>query len=51
MTVQHHTRLHYNHDLNEEDKATVYYAQPLDILKENDRKILIENFIRLNNIP
>lgn len=51
MTVKHHTRLHYNQDLEGEDQAIVYYSQPLDILIYNDRKILIENFIRLNNIP
>ncbi|XP_071149075.1 uncharacterized protein [Mytilus edulis] len=51
MTVKHHTRLHYNQELDEDDRATVYYSRPLDILIEKDRQILIENFVRLNNIP
>ncbi|XP_071147319.1 uncharacterized protein [Mytilus edulis] len=32
------------------DVATIYYSKPLDILIEEERNILIENFMRLNNI-
>ncbi|VDI15700.1 Hypothetical predicted protein [Mytilus galloprovincialis] len=32
------------------DVATIYYSKPLDILIEEERNILVESFMRLNNI-
>ncbi|XP_063408518.1 uncharacterized protein LOC134692081 isoform X2 [Mytilus trossulus] len=32
------------------DVATIHYSKPLDILIEEERNILIESFMRLNNI-
>lgn len=31
-------------------KATIYYSEPKDLLKKEDRDILVESFVRLNNI-
>ncbi|CAG2204203.1 unnamed protein product [Mytilus edulis] len=31
-------------------KATIYYSEPKDLLKKEDRDILVETFVRLNNI-
>ena len=51
MARSHHRKLKYNEALNADtDRATVYYAKPLDILVETDRCILIEHFMQLNNI-
>ncbi|XP_052072114.1 uncharacterized protein LOC127710361 [Mytilus californianus] len=50
MTKTHHEKLCKNLELDETDIATIYYARPLDILSQESRNILIENFVRLNNI-
>ncbi|CAC5415643.1 unnamed protein product [Mytilus coruscus] len=46
----HHEKLDKNIQLNGSDRATVYYAKPLDILVQRDRDIVIENLVRLHNI-
>lgn len=32
------------------DEATIYYAKPLDLIFKEDRDILIDSFMMLNNI-
>ncbi|XP_052082026.1 uncharacterized protein LOC127719790 [Mytilus californianus] len=36
--------------VRQDTKATIYYSEPKDLLRKVDRDILIESFIRLNNI-
>ncbi|VDH93270.1 Hypothetical predicted protein [Mytilus galloprovincialis] len=50
ISSTHYKKLKENVELEEEDKAIIYYSTPLDILLRNDRNDLIDNFIRLNNI-
>ncbi|XP_052068659.1 uncharacterized protein LOC127707939 [Mytilus californianus] len=50
MSESHHEKLDKNIELNGSDRATVYYAKPLDILVQSDRDIIIENLVRLHNI-
>ncbi|XP_071129962.1 uncharacterized protein [Mytilus edulis] len=50
MSESHHEKLDKNIQLNGSDKATVYYAKPLDILVQSDRDIIIENLVKLHNI-
>lgn len=50
MSESHHEKLDKNIQLNESDRATVYYAKPLDILVQSDRNIIIENLVKLHNI-
>lgn len=50
MSESHHEKLDKNIQLNGSDRATVYYAKPLDILVQSDRNIIIENLVKLHNI-
>ncbi|XP_076089516.1 uncharacterized protein LOC143059829 [Mytilus galloprovincialis] len=50
ISSTHYKKLKENIELEEEDKAIIYYSTPLDILLRDDRNVLIDNFIRLNNI-
>ncbi|XP_063411846.1 uncharacterized protein LOC134694729 [Mytilus trossulus] len=50
ISSTHFKKLKENIELEEEDKAIIYYSTPLDILLRDDRNVLIDNFIRLNNI-
>lgn len=50
MSRKHLEKLKNNQELEEQDEATIYYSPPYDILCEESRGILIENFMRLNNI-
>ncbi|XP_063398665.1 uncharacterized protein LOC134683346 [Mytilus trossulus] len=50
MSRKHLEKLKNNQELEEQDDATIYYSPPYDILCEESRGILIENFMRLNNI-
>ncbi|XP_076112769.1 uncharacterized protein LOC143080678 [Mytilus galloprovincialis] len=50
ITSHHMIKLYQRKELDKEkDVATIYYSRPLDILVEEDRILLIENFMRLNN--
>lgn len=50
MSRKHLEKLKNNQELDDHDEATSYYSPPYDILCEESRGILIENFMRLNNI-
>ncbi|CAG2245832.1 unnamed protein product [Mytilus edulis] len=50
MSRTHLDKLKNNHPLENDDRAVIYYSKPLDILSEESRSILIENFMRLNNV-
>lgn len=50
ISSHHMIKLYQRKELDKKkDVATIYYSRPLDILVEEDRIILIENFMRLNN--
>lgn len=50
MSGTHFVKLYNNKTLDKDkDRATIHYCRPLDILVEEDRNILIENFMRFNN--
>lgn len=52
MPSGHYCKLAANQQLdNSTDKATIYYSKPLNILINKDRDILIEAFMKLNNLP
>ncbi|CAC5368172.1 unnamed protein product [Mytilus coruscus] len=50
MSRTHLDKLKNNHLLQNDDRAVIFYSKPLDILSEESRSILIENFMRLNNV-
>ncbi|VDI64741.1 Hypothetical predicted protein [Mytilus galloprovincialis] len=50
MSKSHYEKLCKNVELDETDRAIIYYSRPLDILHLESRNTLIENFVRLNNI-
>ncbi|XP_071181437.1 uncharacterized protein [Mytilus edulis] len=50
MSKSHYEKLCKNVELNETDRAIIYYSRPLDILHLESRNTLIENFVLLNNI-
>ncbi|XP_052103155.1 uncharacterized protein LOC127736632 isoform X2 [Mytilus californianus] len=50
ISSTHYKKLKENIELDDQDKAIIYYSIPLDILLREDRNVLIDNFIRLNNI-
>lgn len=51
MSGDHYYKLCKRMTLNKDkDVATIFYSKPLDILIEEERNILIESFMRLNNI-
>ncbi|XP_076114756.1 uncharacterized protein LOC143082786 isoform X2 [Mytilus galloprovincialis] len=50
MSKKHLEKLRNNEELDNQDEATIYYSPPYDILCEESRNILIENFMRLNNV-
>lgn len=50
MSDSHHKKLDKNQELDEGDRAVVYYAKPLDILGQDDRDLIIESLVRLHNI-
>ncbi|CAC5406384.1 unnamed protein product [Mytilus coruscus] len=50
ISSTHYKKLKENIELEDQDKAIIYYSTPLDILLREDRNVLIDNFIRLNNI-
>ncbi|XP_052086948.1 uncharacterized protein LOC127724127 [Mytilus californianus] len=50
ISNNHFRKLEGNQELTPEDKATIYYSKPLNILQDDERSILMEIFIRLNNI-
>ncbi|CAC5391693.1 unnamed protein product [Mytilus coruscus] len=46
----HFRKLKGNQELTPQDRDTIYYSTPLNILQDDERSILVEIFIRLNNI-
>ncbi|XP_063407986.1 uncharacterized protein LOC134691393 isoform X2 [Mytilus trossulus] len=50
MSRQHYIKLAANKELEDGDKAIIYYSRPFNILNESDRNVLIESFVRLNNM-
>ncbi|XP_076107773.1 uncharacterized protein LOC143076038 [Mytilus galloprovincialis] len=50
MSRIHLDKLKNNQLLQNDDRAVIYYSKPLDILSEESRSVLIENFMRLNNV-
>ncbi|XP_076076652.1 uncharacterized protein LOC143047477 isoform X2 [Mytilus galloprovincialis] len=46
----HFRKLEGNQELTPQDRATIYYSKPLNILQDDERSILMETCIRLNNI-
>ncbi|XP_063403478.1 uncharacterized protein LOC134687260 isoform X2 [Mytilus trossulus] len=46
----HFQKLEGNQELSHEDRATIYYSKPLNILQYDERCILMETLITLNNI-
>ncbi|VDI00876.1 Hypothetical predicted protein [Mytilus galloprovincialis] len=50
MSRTHLDKLKNNQLLLNDDRAVIYYSKPLDILSEESRSVLIENFVRLNNV-
>ncbi|XP_052088563.1 uncharacterized protein LOC127725545 [Mytilus californianus] len=50
MTRKHYQKLKDYEDLDENDKAIIYYSNPKDILMEPERRTLIKDFMSLNNI-
>ncbi|XP_063396340.1 uncharacterized protein LOC134680956 [Mytilus trossulus] len=50
MSRTHLNKLKNNQLLQNDDRAVIYYSKPLDILSEESRSVLIENFMRLNNV-
>ncbi|XP_076110727.1 uncharacterized protein LOC143079346 [Mytilus galloprovincialis] len=50
MTWKHYQKLRNNKILDDNDKATIYYTHARNILQERSRRVLIEEFLRLNNM-
>ncbi|CAC5403986.1 unnamed protein product [Mytilus coruscus] len=50
MKKKHLNKLENNEELDEDDKALIYYSQPFDLIYSDERSILIDNIMRLNNI-
>ena len=50
ISKDHFRKLEQNQDLGTEDKATIYYSKPLNVLVEKERNTLTEILIRLNNL-
>ncbi|CAC5390616.1 unnamed protein product [Mytilus coruscus] len=50
ISRQHYIKLAANKELEDGDKAIIYYSRPFNILNERDRNVLIESFVRLNNM-
>lgn len=50
ISRQHYIKLAANKELEDGDKAIIYYSRPFNILNETDRNVLIESFVRLNNM-
>ncbi|XP_076083654.1 uncharacterized protein LOC143054511 [Mytilus galloprovincialis] len=50
ISRQHYIKLAANKELEDGDKAIIYYSRPFNILNETDRNVLIETFVRLNNM-
>ena len=50
MTWNHYQKLKKNTVLEKNDEATIYYSGSRDILWMENRKLLIADFMRLNNI-
>ncbi|XP_076110759.1 uncharacterized protein LOC143079367 isoform X1 [Mytilus galloprovincialis] len=50
MKKEHLKKLENNEELDEDDKAVIYYSQPFDLIYSDERSILIDNIMRLNNL-
>ncbi|VDI82408.1 Hypothetical predicted protein [Mytilus galloprovincialis] len=50
ISRQHYIKLAANKELKDEDKAITTILRPLILLNETDRNVLIESFVRLNNM-
>ncbi|CAG2203082.1 unnamed protein product [Mytilus edulis] len=50
MTWRHYQKLRNNKTLDENDRATIYYTHARNILMERSRRVLIGEFLRLNNM-
>ncbi|XP_063442122.1 uncharacterized protein LOC134722430 [Mytilus trossulus] len=50
MTWKHYQKLRNNEILDDNDKATIYYTHARNILQERSRRVLIEEFLRFNNM-
>lgn len=50
ISYQHYQKLKGTDNLDDIDRAVIYYSDPLDMLCEHERNILIESFMMLNNI-
>ncbi|XP_063439675.1 uncharacterized protein LOC134720976 [Mytilus trossulus] len=50
MKSEHLIKLENNEELDEDDKAVIYYSKPFDLIYSDERSILIDNIMRLNNI-
>ena len=49
ISQDHLRKLEGNIDVPLDERATIYYTRPYDIMDNEDRSILINSLIRLNN--
>ncbi|CAC5418048.1 unnamed protein product [Mytilus coruscus] len=50
IRVSHLEKLRKKQKLDDDDKALIYYSIPYDIFNQTDRNIVMEYFIKLNNV-